>query len=75
MSCQPIEISGRNYMLRHATAELIRPIRWHDGNYDKTRPSTRTRGGNDLTESPSHSGSSADHAGGQALYDKRLATS
>ncbi len=37
MSCQPVEISGRNYMLRHAAAELIRhDPAWHDGNYDKT---------------------------------------
>jgi hypothetical protein len=24
LSCQPVEISGRNYMLRRAAAELIR---------------------------------------------------
>ena len=37
MSCQPIEISGRNYMLRHATAELIRhDPAWNNGSYDKS---------------------------------------
>lgn len=32
MSCQPVEISGRNYLLRHGAAELIRhDPTWHDG--------------------------------------------
>ena len=51
MSCQPVEISGRNYMLRHAAAELIRhDPAWHDGNYDKTPTLYMySAAGNDLT--------------------------
>jgi len=54
MSCQPVEISGRNYMLRHAAAELIRhDPAWKDGDYAKT-PTLYiyAAAGNDLTESP-----------------------
>ena len=37
LSCQPVEISGRNYMLRHGAAELIRhDPAWNNGEYDKT---------------------------------------
>ena len=37
LSCQPVEISGRNYMLRHAAAELIRrDPAWNNGEYDKS---------------------------------------
>ncbi|MBV8391965.1 MAG: alpha/beta fold hydrolase, partial [Alphaproteobacteria bacterium] len=36
MSCQPVEISGRNYLARHGAAEAIRhDPEWKDGNYDK----------------------------------------
>ena len=36
LSCQPVEISGRNYMLRHAAAEAIRhDPDWNNGDYDK----------------------------------------
>ena len=37
LSCQPVEISGRNYMIRHAAAEMIRhDPAWQGGNYDKS---------------------------------------
>ena len=53
LSCQPVEISGRNYMLRHGAAELIRhDPAWRDGNYDKTPTLYMyAAAGNDLTES------------------------
>ena len=37
LSWRPVEISGRNYMLRHGAAELIRhDPAWNNGEYDKT---------------------------------------
>src|SRR6202012_4583941 len=76
MSCQPVEISGRNYMLRHATAELIRhDPAWNNGNYDKTPtlymyPSA----GSVFTESPARIQEQAPTMdAAKALYDKRLA--
>jgi homoserine O-acetyltransferase len=76
MSCQPIEISGRNYMLRHAAAEQIRhDPAWHDGNYDKTPTLYMYSGaGSDLTESPVRIQEEAPTMqAAKALYDKRLA--
>jgi homoserine O-acetyltransferase/O-succinyltransferase len=36
LSCQPVEISGRNWILRHAAAEAIRhDPDWDNGNYAK----------------------------------------
>jgi hypothetical protein len=36
LSCQPIEISGRDRITRHAAAEAIRhDADWNNGNYDK----------------------------------------
>ncbi len=36
LSCQPVEISGRNWIMRRAAAEAIRhDPDWNDGNYDK----------------------------------------
>jgi homoserine O-acetyltransferase/O-succinyltransferase len=36
ISCQPIQISGRNWISRRAAAEAIRhDPQWNDGNYDK----------------------------------------
>jgi homoserine acetyltransferase len=44
LSCQPVEISGRNYMLRHAATELIRhDPAWKDGDYAET-PTLQCRG-------------------------------
>ena len=77
MSCQPVEISGRNYMLRHAAAELIRhDPAWHDGNYDKTPTLYMyAAAGGDLTESPVRIQEEAPTMqAAKALYDKRLAT-
>jgi len=76
LSCQPVEISGRNYMLRHAAAELIRhDPAWHDGNYDKTPTLYMyATAGNDLTESPARIQEEAPtKSAAKALYDKRLA--
>jgi homoserine O-acetyltransferase len=76
MSCQPVEISGRNYMTRHATAELIRhDPEWHDGNYDKTPTLFMyATAGADLTESPARIQEEApDMQAAKALYDRRLA--
>ena len=77
LSCQPVEISGRNYMLRHGAAELIRhDPAWHDGNYDKTPTLYMyAAAGNDLTESPVRIQEEAPTMqAANALYDKRLAT-
>ena len=54
LSCQPVEISGRNYMLRHAAAELIRhDPAWNNGDYEKTPTLYMyAAAGNDLAESP-----------------------
>jgi homoserine O-acetyltransferase len=76
LSCQPVEISGRNYMLRHAGAELIRhDPAWNNGNYDKSPTLYMyAAAGNDLTESPvriQEEAPTMDAA--KALYDKRLA--
>jgi homoserine O-acetyltransferase len=76
MSCQPVEISGRNYMLRHGAAELIRnDPAWNNGNYDKTPTLYMySSAGNDLTESPVRIQEEAPTMeAAKALYDKRLA--
>ena len=76
MSCQPIEISGRNYMLRHAMAEAIRhDPAWNNGNYE-TSPTLYKyiAAGNDLTDSPVRIQEEAPNsAAAKAFYDKRLA--
>ncbi|HVH76677.1 MAG TPA: alpha/beta fold hydrolase [Stellaceae bacterium] len=41
LSCQPVEISGRNWIMRRAAAEAIRhDPDWHNGDYDKSRATT-----------------------------------
>ena len=76
MSCQPVEISGRNYMIRHAAAELIRhDPAWQGGNYDKN-PTLHmyVSAGNFLNESPVRIQEEAPTLeAAKALYDKRLA--
>jgi homoserine O-acetyltransferase/O-succinyltransferase len=76
MSCQPVEISGRNYMLRHGAAEAIRhDPDWQGGNYT-TNPThyEYAAAGSDLTESPVRIQEAAPTmAAAEALYDKRLA--
>src|SRR5204863_9461625 len=43
LSCQPVEIRGRNWIPRRAAAEAIRhDPDWKNGNYDKNRPITST---------------------------------
>jgi homoserine O-acetyltransferase len=76
MSCQPIEISGRNYMLRHATAELIRhDPAWNNGNYERSPTLYMySAAGSDLTESPVRIQEEAPtEEAAKALYDRRLA--
>jgi homoserine O-acetyltransferase len=76
LSCQPVEISGRNYMLRHGGAEAIR----HDPGYNNgdytTEPTAYTyrAAGEDLTDSPVRIQEEAPTMeAAKALYDKRLA--
>lgn len=76
LSCQPVEISGRNYMLRHAAAELIRhDPAWNNGNYTENPTLYKyAAAGNVFTESPvriQEQAPTMDAA--KALYDKRLA--
>ena len=76
LSCQPVEISGRNYMLRHGTAEAIRhDPAWNGGNYDKNPTGYMySAAGQDLTDSPARIQEEAPTmAAAKALYDKRLA--
>ena len=76
LSCQPVEISGRNYMLRHGAAEFIRhDPAWNNGDYDKSPTLYMYSGaGNDLTESPVRIQEEAPTMEtATALYDKRLA--
>jgi homoserine O-acetyltransferase len=76
MSCQPVEISGRNYMLRHGTAEAIRhDPAWNNGNYDKSPTLYMyAAAGSDLTESPARIQEEAPTLeAAKAFYDKRLA--
>jgi homoserine O-acetyltransferase/O-succinyltransferase len=76
MSCQPVEISGRNYMLRHAAAEMIRhDPAWQGGDYEKTPTLYMyAAAGDDFTESPVRIQEEAPTmAAAKALYDKRLA--
>jgi homoserine O-acetyltransferase len=77
MSCQPVEISGRNYLGRHAAAALIRnDPAWHDGNYDENPTLYKyAAAGNVETESPVRIQEQAPTmAAAKEFYDKRLAT-
>jgi homoserine O-acetyltransferase len=78
LSCQTVEISGRNYMLRHAAAELIRhDPAWNNGEYDKSPTLYMYAGaGTELTESPVRIQEDAPTMeSAKARYDKRLAAS
>ena len=75
LSSQPVEISGRNWMMRRAAAEAIR----HDpdykgGNYEKQPMLFRySAAGHYTTESPQRIQKLAPtRAAADALYDKRL---
>jgi homoserine O-acetyltransferase len=76
LSCQPVEISGRNYMLRHGAAEAIRhDPDWNNGDYARNPSHYQyASAGNDLTESPVRIQEEAPTMeAAKALYDKRLA--
>ncbi|HLY45208.1 MAG TPA: alpha/beta fold hydrolase [Stellaceae bacterium] len=76
LSCQPVEISGRNWLGRRAQAEAIRhDPDWRGGFYDKN-PTHYIYGaaGNFGTESPTRIQEMAPTlAAADALYEKRLA--
>lgn len=76
LSCQPVEISGRNRILRRAAAEAIRhDPDYKDGNYDKP-PSHwiySAAGQSVVTESPARIQEQAPtRAAADALYEKRV---
>ena len=77
LSCQPVEISGRNYILRHAAAETIRhDPGWDNGNYT-TEPKDwvySAAAGSFMPESPTRIQEIAQtSSAAKALYDKRVA--
>ena len=75
LSSQPVEISGRNWMMRRAAAEAIRhDPDYKDGNYDKQPTLYRySAAGHYTTESPQRIQEIAPtRAAADALYEKRL---
>ena len=77
ISCQPVEISGRNWISRRAAAEAIRhDPEWNNGNYDKNpRYYIWTAAANSLrTESATRIQEIAPtRAGADKLYEEGLA--
>jgi homoserine O-acetyltransferase len=76
MSCQPVEISGRNYLSRLGAAQAIRhDSDWKGGDYDKPpRHWIYAAAGNYGTESPERIQEMApSRDAAKALYEKRLA--
>ena len=76
LSCQPVEISGRNWLGRRAAAEAIRnDPDWNGGFYDKQpRHFIYNAAGNFNTESPTRIQEMAPNlAAADALYERRLA--
>src|SRR5690348_121759 len=76
LSCQPIEISGRNWLGRRAQAEAIRhDPDWNGGFYDKNpRHYIHAAAGNFGTESPTRIQEMAPSlAAADKLYEERLA--
>ncbi len=76
ISCQPVEISGRNWLGRRAQAEAIRhDPDWNNGFYDNNpRHYIYAAAGNFGTESPTRIQEMAPTlAAANALYEKRLA--
>jgi len=75
LSCQPVEISGRNWLSRRAAAEAIRhDPDWQAGFYD-TNPThyIYSAAGNFGTESPTRIQEMAPNlAAADALYERRL---
>jgi homoserine O-acetyltransferase/O-succinyltransferase len=75
LSCQPVEISGRNWLSRRAAAEAIRhDPDWQGGLYDKNpRHYIYSAAGNFGTESPTRIQEMAPTlAAANALYERRL---
>lgn len=77
LSCQPVQISGRNYILRHAAAEAIRhDPDWNNGDYTKnpTHYIYSAAGGSFMPESAARIQEQAETAAAaQKLYDERVA--
>jgi homoserine O-acetyltransferase len=77
LSCQPVEISGRNWIMRRAAAEAIRhDPGWNDGNYDKnpTHYIYSAAAGSFMPESAARIQEMAPtRAAADQLYDERVA--
>jgi homoserine O-acetyltransferase/O-succinyltransferase len=77
LSCQPVEISGRNRIMRRAAAEAIRhDPDWNNGNYDKnpTHYIYSAAGGSFMPESAARIQEMAPtRAAADQLYDDRVA--
>src|SRR5215469_13061478 len=77
LSCQPVEISGRNRIQRHAAAEAIRhDPDWNNGNYDKnpTHYIYSAAAGSFMPESAARIQEMAPtRAAADKLYDERVA--
>ena len=77
LSCQPVEISGRNRIMRRAAAEAIRhDPDWNNGNYDKnpTHYIYSAAGGSFMPESAARIQEMAPtRAAADKLYDEHVA--
>ena len=77
LSCQPVEISGRNWIMRRAAAEAIRhDPDWNGGNYDKnpTHYIYSAAAGSFMPESAARIQEMAPtRAAADRLYDERVA--
>jgi homoserine O-acetyltransferase len=77
LSCQPVEISGRNWIMRRAAAEAIRQDPdWNNGNYDKnpTQYIYSAAAGSFMPESAARIQEMAPtRAAADQLYDDRVA--
>lgn len=77
LSCQPVEISGRNWIMRRAAAEAIRhDPDWNGGNYDKnpTHYIYSAAAGSFMPESAAQIQELAPtRAAADKLYDERVA--
>ena len=77
LSCQPVEISGRNWIMRRAAAEAIRhDPDWNSGNYDKnpTHYISSAAAGSFMPESAARIQERAPtRAAADKLYDERVA--
>jgi len=77
LSCQPVEISGRNWIMRRAAAEAIRhDPDWNNGNYDKnpTQYIYSAAAGPFMPESAARIQEMAPtRAAADRLYDERVA--